>query len=194
MLSHARASKRMKIIGFVQRDKQGNPLLADDGTIKANVHYIKVSKSALAEYERLEKESPFTYNPLEKLHESDAQIIGLLNINSLKTKMDDLQRFIENKKIDILCLTETCTNDYRQLQIDGYENRSASSPHGCAIYSVLPIEHSFPCVVSHIETLAVVMKSSLYVCVYIPPATAWETVRSFFQDMLQECSGPLKEK
>ena len=43
-----------------------------------------------------------------------------------------------------------------------------------------------------IETVAAVIESCLYVCVYISPQTPWANVETFFSDMLQECTQVLK--
>ena len=44
------------------------------------------------------------------------------------------------------------------------------------------------------ETVAAVIDSDLLICVYIPPSSPWMTVKTFFSEMLQECTGHLKEK
>ena len=43
-----------------------------------------------------------------------------------------------------------------------------------------------------IDTVAAVIESCLYVCVYISPQTPWANVETFFSDMLQECTQVLK--
>ena len=47
-------------------------------------------------------------------------IIGYLNINSLRNKIDDLLKVCKNVQIDILCIDETKLDDF--LKINGYQS------------------------------------------------------------------------
>ena len=52
-------------------------------------------------------------------------IIGYLNINSLRNKIDDLRKVFKNVQIDILCIDETKLDDSFpdiQFKINGYQS------------------------------------------------------------------------
>ena len=52
-------------------------------------------------------------------------IIGYLNLNSLRNKIDDLRKVFKNVQIDILCIDETKLDDSFpdiQFKINGYQS------------------------------------------------------------------------
>jgi hypothetical protein len=168
MLSRAKTRKGLKIIGF-------------------DSNSLKINSESIQEIARLHNHRLFLHQaPLNTLPDNYTLAVGHLNVRSLSLHYEDLAILMENCPVDVLCLTETHVNSYDQYPLAGFSTFSSSCKHGCAIYTSRPIMYHFNhC--TNIETMAVVVDTSLIACVYVPPKTSWTEMNSFFTEILTEC-------
>ena len=118
MLSRATSRATLKLVNFTS-DK------------------IKVNEPALAEMERMRKNSFFHWkHPLSMFDYQNQVHIGFLNIRSLNAHIEDLKADIYMQNLSALCLTETHTNHISQAhQLQNFKVYSKETQHGLAIYS-----------------------------------------------------------
>jgi exonuclease III len=118
--------------------------------------------------------------------------IGHLNVRSISAHFQDLAIHINNYAVDVLCLTETHVNNYDNYSLPGFSIFSATCKHGCAIYTTKQVRHHFS-YCKNIETTAVVIDSTLTVCVYVPPKCSWTEIKNFFTELLSECTSVIAQ-
>ena len=159
MLSRAKATKGIKIVGF------------EPSKIKVNSH-------AVEEMERLKQHKLAAY-PRPLSCDTEHIIITYLNVRSLHAHYEDICADQNIKESDIVCLTETHVNNYEHYNIREMFCISAPSKHGCAIYSKAPVDAQLHSpAATFTESVAIVALNTLVVCLYIPPNTSCRRINS----------------